>query len=166
MYIGTFHPKTANVFNAQDSNWQMISDLNHMLFFLPLDWISVTFFFEPEEKECPIFYLCGNINSSLIGISVPQTYIWTKIICLYVSIKQIVGWHERGCNKCSEWSWGLTDTVLHSVPITVQLIGDGEWTSVTYWRQLNALTAPHTFFCMVLSSVIKWLLSPILFIYL
>lgn len=44
MYIGTFHPKTANVFNAQDSNWQMIGELNHMLFFLPLDWISITFF--------------------------------------------------------------------------------------------------------------------------
>lgn len=45
-------------------NWQMISNLDHMLFFLPLDWISITFS-EPEKKEHQIFNSC---KTTFVGI--------------------------------------------------------------------------------------------------
>lgn len=112
-------------------NWQVIRNLDHVLFFLPLDWISITCL-EAEERTSNIKsmqdYLCGNIATSLVWIPIPQTFVWTKTTCLYVSIKQIVGWHEHRWKKCSELRWVLTDPVVYPVPVMVQLIGDGERT--------------------------------------
>lgn len=114
-------------------NWWMISNVDQMLFFLffllLIGLVYFFFYFFLSQKRRNVKYLIHARlplweNSHFPGRNIHPLNLYLNKTYLPVCL-QIV---RHGWNKCSELRWVLTNAIVYSVSVTVQLISDGERT--------------------------------------